>query len=71
MQKVLRLNFWFLPFYLPFQTQLALTYDAVTMFGMALHKHTESIEKIRPLSCDDDDAWTEGLSLINEMRTKV
>jgi hypothetical protein len=53
------------------QTELALVYDAVHLFAKALHKHPESISKIRPIKCDEEDGWSEGASIINNMKTMV
>ncbi|CAB3386125.1 Hypothetical predicted protein [Cloeon dipterum] len=50
-------------------TDVALMYDAVHLFARALHDLSSSQRiNIKPLSCDKQDTWPHGYSLINYMR---
>lgn len=49
--------------------ETALMYDAVHLFGKALHDLDTSQQiDIQPLSCDGQDTWPHGYSLINYMK---
>ncbi|XP_059486426.1 glutamate receptor ionotropic, kainate 2-like isoform X2 [Neocloeon triangulifer] len=51
------------------QTDVALMYDAVHLFARALHDLSSSQRiNIKPLSCDKQETWPHGYSLINYMR---
>ncbi|GLG96199.1 Ionotropic receptor 25a, partial [Gryllus bimaculatus] len=51
------------------RTETALMYDAVLLFGKALHDLDSSQRiDIKPLSCDAADTWPHGYSLINYMK---
>ena len=39
-------------------------YDAVFVFAQALHAFNEQLT-VRPLSCQTEDSWAEGNSLVN------
>ena len=55
--------------YVPFQTETALIYDAVHLFAQALHDldHSQEINT-SPLSCDGSETWQHGNSLVNYMK---
>ncbi|XP_034252804.1 glutamate receptor ionotropic, kainate 2-like isoform X2 [Thrips palmi] len=51
------------------KTETALMYDAVHLFAKALHDLDSSQRiDIKPLSCNSDDTWPHGYSLINYMK---
>ncbi|GBP84886.1 Glutamate receptor ionotropic, kainate 2 [Eumeta japonica] len=51
------------------ETETALMYDAVHLFAKALHDLDTSQQiDIRPLSCESEDTWPHGYSLINYMK---
>ncbi|KXJ69706.1 hypothetical protein RP20_CCG026076 [Aedes albopictus] len=51
------------------QAETALMYDAVHLFAKALHDLDTSQQiDIHPLSCDTQDTWPHGYSLINYMK---
>ncbi|CAG9787775.1 unnamed protein product [Diatraea saccharalis] len=51
------------------QTETALMYDAVHLFAKALHDLDTSQQiDVRPLSCEAEDTWPHGYSLINYMK---
>lgn len=55
--------------FLIFQAETALMYDAVHLFARALHDLDVSSQiDITPLSCDGQDTWLHGYSLINSMK---
>jgi len=60
----------FLKMVLPcLQTETALMYDAVHLFAKALHDLDSSQRiDIKPLSCEKEDTWPHGYSLINYMK---
>ena len=62
---LMRLISW----YVPFQTETALIYDAVHLFAQALHDldHSQEINT-SPLSCDGSETWQHGNSLVNYMK---
>lgn len=52
-----------------FTTEVALMYDAVKLFATALHDLDRSQAiNIRSLSCDSEDPWVYGQTLVNYMR---
>ena len=55
--------------YVLFQTETALIYDAVHLFAQALHDldHSQEINT-SPLSCDGSETWQHGNSLVNYMK---
>ncbi|XP_075975525.1 kainate-type ionotropic glutamate receptor subunit 1D isoform X3 [Anticarsia gemmatalis] len=51
------------------KTETALMYDAVHLFAKALHDLDTSQQiDVRPLSCEAEDTWPHGYSLINYMK---
>ncbi|XP_014362032.2 glutamate receptor ionotropic, kainate 2 isoform X3 [Papilio machaon] len=51
------------------KTETALMYDAVHLFAKALHDLDTSQQiDVKPLSCDAEDTWPHGYSLINYMK---
>lgn len=51
------------------KAETALMYDAVHLFAKALHDLDSSQQiDIHPLSCDNQDTWPHGYSLINYMK---
>lgn len=51
------------------KAETALIYDAVHLFAKALHDLDTSQQiDIQPLSCDGQDTWPHGYSLINYMK---
>lgn len=51
------------------KAETALMYDAVHLFAKALHDLDTSQQiDIQPLSCDGQDTWPHGYSLINYMK---
>ncbi|XP_061378515.1 glutamate receptor ionotropic, kainate 2 [Danaus plexippus] len=51
------------------KTETALIYDAVHLFAKALHDLDTSQQiDVRPLSCEAEDTWPHGYSLINYMK---
>lgn len=51
------------------KAETALMYDAVHLFAKALHDLDTSQQiDIQPLSCDGEDTWPHGYSLINYMK---
>lgn len=51
------------------KAETALLYDAVHLFAKALHDLDTSQQiDIQPLSCDGQDTWPHGYSLINYMK---
>lgn len=51
------------------KAETALMYDAVLLFAKALHDLDTSQQiDIQPLSCDGQDTWPHGYSLINYMK---
>lgn len=51
------------------KAETALMYDAVHLFAKALHDLDTSQQiDIHPLSCDGQDTWPHGYSLINYMK---
>ncbi|CAL8109948.1 unnamed protein product [Orchesella dallaii] len=51
------------------KTETALIYDAVFLFGKALHVLDSSQRiDIKPLNCDSKDTWQHGYSIINYMK---
>ncbi|XP_037082452.1 glutamate receptor ionotropic, kainate 2-like, partial [Pollicipes pollicipes] len=46
------------------QTDTALMYDAVHVFARALHQYDQALT-VRPLSCQAEDSWAEGNTLVN------
>lgn len=51
------------------KAETALIYDAVHLFAKALHDLDTSQQiDIQPLSCDGEDTWSHGYSLINYMK---
>ncbi|XP_045449891.1 glutamate receptor ionotropic, kainate 2 [Melitaea cinxia] len=51
------------------KTETALMYDAVHLFSKALHDLDTSQQiDVRPLSCEAEDTWPHGYSLINYMK---
>ncbi|XP_077295100.1 kainate-type ionotropic glutamate receptor subunit 1D isoform X2 [Arctopsyche grandis] len=51
------------------KTETALMYDAVHLFAKALHDLDTSQQiDVKPLSCDAEDTWNHGYSLINYMK---
>lgn len=52
--------------------ETALMYDAVHLFAKALHDLDTSQQiDIQPLSCDGQDTWPHGYSLINYMKIVI
>ncbi|XP_037082453.1 glutamate receptor ionotropic, kainate 2-like [Pollicipes pollicipes] len=45
-------------------TDTALMYDAVHVFARALHQYDQALT-VRPLSCQAEDSWAEGNTLVN------
>lgn len=51
------------------KTETALMYDAVHLFAKALHDLDTSQQiDVKPLSCESEDTWPHGYSLINYMK---
>lgn len=75
-QKLVQQQFNNQMWFLPLQTntsvikaETALMYDAVHLFAKALHDLDTSQQiNIQPLSCDGQDTWPHGYSLINYMK---
>lgn len=55
---------------LPLKTELALIFDATTLFARALHdmEHIENFE-LKSFSCESPSNWTNGEALVQRMKT--